>query len=502
MNLPQSASTSQIAPVLWQPQAGPQTMLLSCPIREICYGGARGGGKTDGMLGHWLNHFIQHQGLAQGIFFRRKYKQLDRVRVRGLQLLKPLGFTFLSSGSDYMFVHPNGARLLLRHLKSTEDADEYQGHEYNWMCFEEATQWPMPTPIDRVRAANRDSNNVPCWFLLTCNPGGAGHQWVKDRYITPDKQGYRPIHIKFPKMSGAGFVEKEAVYLPAKVWDNKKLLDSQPEYINNLYLSGAEWLVRAWLAGDWDIIAGGFLEGIWKPERHIVKPFIPPTTWPRFRALDWGFAAPYSVGWYATNPDTKKIYRYRELYGYGGQPNVGTREDALAVRAKILEIEAPERKAGIEFRRNPADRSIWNEIGSQQGIIDLFHKGKCNVNGQLVDEKCLWIKGSNGPNSREGNNQIVVSALKNDQFAVTSDCKHFLRTVPPIPADEDNHEDVDTDAEDHVFDEFKMALASRRRTGRSKPIKQEDPAPFSGTFIESIKDGKFQPIRARPSRGS
>jgi hypothetical protein len=35
----------------WEPQPGPQTALLACPVFEVFFGGARGGGKTDGMLG-------------------------------------------------------------------------------------------------------------------------------------------------------------------------------------------------------------------------------------------------------------------------------------------------------------------------------------------------------------------------------------------------------------------------------------------------------------------
>ena len=40
----------------WEPQPGPQTALLACPVFEVFFGGARGGGKTDGMLGEWASH--------------------------------------------------------------------------------------------------------------------------------------------------------------------------------------------------------------------------------------------------------------------------------------------------------------------------------------------------------------------------------------------------------------------------------------------------------------
>lgn len=479
--------------IIWQPQPGPQEALLRCPIREICYGGARGGGKTDGMLGRWLAHRQKYGALAQGIFFRRRYKQLDRVRDRGKQLFIPTGARFLSSKDEYRFIWPDGSSLRLRHLQTTDDADEYQGHEYNFMCFEEATQWPNPLPIDRLRAANRDSQGVECLFLLTCNPGGVGHQWVKERYITPNPAGYQPVEIRVPTLGGGREIVREVVYIPAKVWDNRKLLESQPDYIDNLYLSGPEWLVRAWLAGDWDIVAGGYLEGIWAPERHIVEPFMPPMEWPRWRALDWGFAKPFSVGWYAMDPDTSKIFRYRELYGYGGQANMGTREDVPGVKAQILELERHERQAGVEFRRNPADRSIWAKIGTQMGIEELFRKAKVKTSVGDTSEPVKWIKGENTPGSRVVLNALVVATLKHEQFAVTADCRHFLRTVPVIPADEDNPEDVDSDAEDHAWDEFKLSIASRRRNVRPPAAKDKGPTPFSGPWLEGIKNGKYVP---------
>jgi len=63
--------------VIWQPQPGPQTDFLECPIAEIFFGGARGGGKTDSVLGKWLQHCSRWGARAKGIIVRRRLKQLE-----------------------------------------------------------------------------------------------------------------------------------------------------------------------------------------------------------------------------------------------------------------------------------------------------------------------------------------------------------------------------------------------------------------------------------------
>lgn len=495
-----SSVAQAVSSVLWQPQPGPQTAFLTCPISEIFYGGARGGGKTDAFLGHWLRHWATYGPLARGIFFRQSYKMLDQVVKRGKELFTPLGAKFLGSGDKYMFVFPDGAELRLRHLKSVDDANEYQGHEYNWIAFEEVTQWASPAPIDRLRAVCRSSQGVKCWFLMNGNPGGVGHQWVKDRYITPSAvtNGGRIAPHKVVFMVGDVAMEVDAVFIPATVWDNQKLLDSQPTYIHNLFASGPKWLVEAWLEGNWDIIAGGFLEGIWREDKHVVPPYEIPRTWPRFRCMDWGSARPYAIGYFAQNPDTKKLVLYRELYGWGGAPNIGTRETAVQCKARMLAFEAKERAMGVEFRKNPADPAIWAKLGHEQSIEEYFRKAECEIGGRKLKEPVRWIKADTSPGSRERNAQMVIALLKHDLFECFEGCTHFRRTVPTIPADEDNPEDVDTDAEDHMFDMFKMAAASRRRSLKIEFPVSNDPQPFTGAWVEGLKDGTYS--IPRPAR--
>src|SRR5262245_15731976 len=95
--------------VIWEPQPGPQTALLTCPVFEAFYGGARGGGKTDGVLGDWIGHADQYGSDAVGLMVRRSRVELIETIERSRQLYGPLGATYHEQDKQWRF--PNGARL-------------------------------------------------------------------------------------------------------------------------------------------------------------------------------------------------------------------------------------------------------------------------------------------------------------------------------------------------------------------------------------------------------
>src|SRR5688572_4057934 len=177
--------------VIWSPQPGPQTDLVACPIFEVFYGGARGGGKTEGSIGDWLNHSSIYGENAIGLFVRRKLTQLSEVIARTKQLFSKLGGRYNEQKKEWTM--PNGARLKFAYLERDSDAEEYQGHNYTRVYVEEATNFPFPEPIMKLKATLRSTSGVPCGMRLTGNPGGPGHHWVKARYIDPNPRGYEVL---------------------------------------------------------------------------------------------------------------------------------------------------------------------------------------------------------------------------------------------------------------------------------------------------------------------
>lgn len=458
----------------WIPQPGPQTYLLVCPVREIFYGGARFGGKTVGLLLHWQDHAATYGKFARGIIFRRSYDEFEEVLRIAKKMFFPLYGPDIYNKQERRFTFPNGAELTLRYLERDEDAEHYQGHSYTWMAFDELTNWANPDPIDKLWGALRSADGVPCWFLATGNPGGRGHNWVKARYISAAPP-LTPFYFK-----DASGIKHERIYIPSRITDNAMGVRNDPTYVDRLRLTGAPWLVEAWLKGNWDIAAGAYLEGVWNPDKHVIRPIDIPMHWRRWRAMDWGYARPFSVGWYAMDTDGV-IYRYRELYGWGGKPNVGTKQTAKQVAERILKLEANEAKAGIDFKRSPADSSIWDKNGVELSVGDHFRTAGVR-----------WVQAQKGPGSRVNGAHEVVQRLKDGTLKVFDNCRHFIRTVPVLPIDAANPDDVDSEAEDHVWDELRYSLVSRQR--KPTPEDAGDPGlkPFSQEWLE-YEDGKEKP---------
>lgn len=249
--------------IVWKPQPGPQTSLITCPAEDILYGGARGGGKTDGSIGDWISHAMTYGSRARGIWFRRTLEELADVKERMNELFTAVGARFRVQDNSWRF--PNGAKLLLRYLESDADADKYQGHQYSWMCVEELGNFKSPVPIDKIKATLRSASGVKVRFIATANPGGKGHKWIKERYVDPAPPG-TPFQ---DPTTGAW-----RVFIPSKLSDNKLLVEADPSYANRLKGTGPSWLVKAWLEGDWNIAMDGkiFLREWWDKQRYDRDP--------------------------------------------------------------------------------------------------------------------------------------------------------------------------------------------------------------------------------------
>src|SRR6185503_9738719 len=79
---------------IWAAQPGPQTALIACPVFEVFFGGARGGGKTDGVLGDFLEHADSYGENAIGLMIRRQRTELVETIERSRVIYTPLGWVF------------------------------------------------------------------------------------------------------------------------------------------------------------------------------------------------------------------------------------------------------------------------------------------------------------------------------------------------------------------------------------------------------------------------
>jgi len=462
------AEAAQI--ILWQPQPGPQTALLECPIFEVFYGGARGGGKTESSIGDWLQHSSIYGEAAIGIFFRRKLVQLAEVVARTKQIFPKLGGKYNEQKKEWVMA--NGARLKFAYLERDSDAEEYQGHNYTRVYVEEVTNFPSPAPIDKLRATLRSGSGVPVGMRLTGNPGGAGHNWVKKRYIDPNPAGFEVIAEEMEiEVDGVKqLVGLSRVFIPSKIGDNVLLMRNDPTYILRLRQSGSEALVKAWLEGNWDIVDGAFFDE-WDEAQHVLPTndflkLINPGML-LFRAFDWGSAKPFSVGWYAVldkdyecggrRLPRKAMVKFREWYGSTG-PNKGLKMTADLVAQGIVEREKGER-----IRYGVADPAIF------------IRDGGPSIGETMAIHRCSWRRADNKRKAGwEALRQRLSGVMGTPMLYFCDCCEDTIRTLPTLQHDDTDPEDLDTEAEDHAADETRYAAMSRPWVPTPSPAAASD----------------------------
>lgn len=439
--------------VIWSPQEGTQTALIACPIFEVFFGGARGGGKTESSIGDWLSHSNMYGELATGLFVRKTFVQLQEVIARTKQIFPKLGAKYNSQ--EHVWTMKNGARLKFAYLAKDSDAEEYQGHSYTRVYIEEATNFASPAPINKLRATLRSAAGVPVGMRLTGNPGGPGHNWVKARYIDPNPKGFQILEdVEEVEVGDGEFVKVklQRVFIPSRLKDNKMLLRNDPAYVMRLRQTGSAELVKAWLEGDWNIVDGAFFD-CFNPEVHILnREWIReiPNDALRFRAFDWGSAKPFCVGWYALS-DGKwglpkgALFKYKEWYGAKAD-DVGLKMSAPMVAQGILKRE----KDRELIKYSVADPSIFVVDGGPSIAEQMAKEG---VTFRRADNKRL--SGWQQLRSR------LVGEFDVPMLYFSETCVDTIRTLPTIQHDEDDLEDLDTESEDHACDEIRYAVMSR-----------------------------------------
>lgn len=448
--------------IIWAPQSGAQEMLVHCPITLIGFGGARGGGKTDGVLGKFAILQEQLGEAFNAIFFRKELPQADDLIERAKQIYLPLRAHWQDQKKQFTF--PNGARLRFRPLGDDSDAEKYQGQNLSHAAIEEAGNYSNPSPIWKLFGALRGKGGGQ--IILTFNPGGVGHHWLKELFIKPAPMGKKVLIKELP--NGSSF---DYIYIPSRIHDNQILLAQDPGYIDRLHMVGSPELVRAWLEGDFEIHEGSYFPEF--SSRHICQPFNIPKHWPRYLGYDWGYRSPFAAVWGAVSSGRDDhgnevpyprgaIVIYREMHGKG----VDNAEQATRIAAASVG----------ENVHAAADPSIFNQQGGPS-IADQFHSVFAKYkhpNFRMADNDRL-----------SGWSQIRQRLVaKPSLLYISANCRYLLETLPSLAIDKKNPEDADSSGEDHAcFIGETLVVTSRG----IKPIKD-----LPGRPIYALgHDGKY-----------
>ena len=306
---------------------------------------------------------------------------------------------------------PNTSRMLHGGYNNEDDIDKYLGIEYDEIDLEEGTQI-SETKMTMIRGSCRST--IPGFrsrIYMSTNPGGVGHGWWKKYMI-----------------GGRDFLGSKTIFIPSTYRDNPFLAQDYRDYLEAI----PGQLGRAWRDGDFDVFAGQAFPQF-DASKHVVSPFQIPDNWYRWRGIDEGYTAPWCCLWAARDPDTRRIYIYREAYA----KQLTIRQQAERIKDMTLENEF----IGMTY----ADPAMWTQK-NMEGIIS-----------SSADE---YMR--NGIPLTKADNKRIAGKRKMDGLLASkpdglpgiiifSNCVNLIEQLENLPVDPNRPEDVDTDAEDHCL---------------------------------------------------
>ena len=302
----------------------------------------------------------------------------------------------------------------------------------------------------RLRTAASD---LPIFMRATTNPGGPGHSWVKKMFIDPSpagkafdatdiESGTTLVYPKGHSKEGQALFKRR--FIPAMLTDNPYLM--QTGDYETMLLSLPEHQRKQLLEGNWDIAEGAaFTE--FNRQIHVVEPFHIPSNWTKFRACDYGYGSFSAVVWFAVSP-SEQLVVYRELYV----------SKVLAKDLAHMVMRAEENDGPMRY--GVLDSSCWYKRGDTGPSLAE----------QMIGEGCRWRPSDRSAGSRVAGKNELHRRLQLDPFTeqprlvITSNCVNTIAQLPIIPLDKRNPEDIDTKAEDHLYDAIRYGVMSRPRS--------------------------------------
>lgn len=466
-----------------------QGSALLTKATEILYGGAAGGGKSHLMriIAILLCTMVPN---LQVYIFRKHFGDLYKNHMEG-----PSGFPLLlwpwinaklckvNIGHNYIQFW-NGSKIHLCHLQHEKDLLKYQGAEIHVLLMDELTHFTekeyrflrgrvrkgsLEVPDKELAPGLMLSDKLPL-ILCGSNPGSVGHVWVKRAFVDYGV----PLEVNRTRKIDGGMLR---TYIPAKLQDNPTLMENDPDYIDRLEGLGDPALIKAMKDGDWNIVAGGAFDDVWE-EAHLVLPRFPiPSGWRLDRSFDWGSSHPASVGWWAESNGEEVTYIQREFEK--GQlteyevtrsfpPGSFIRIAEWYITKEIgsnegLKLSAKEIAQGIIQREKAMREQGWIKGTVLPGPADsqIYQTTQSDVptiGDKMSAEGVRWIPANKSKGTRVNGLELVRGRMKEREgpgIFFMNNCRAAISILPNLPRDPDNTEDVDTDSEDHLYDDVR-----------------------------------------------
>jgi len=439
------------------PPTEKQALFLSARAKHIGYGGARGGGKSHIVRDKAVRLCLRYPGIRV-LILRRTMPELRSNHINILKKMIPAQIARYSQ-AERCFFWDNGSTIKCDYCDNDSHLMHFQGCEYDVIFLEEATNLQQSW-IEAITVCCRGVNDFPKRIYYTFNPGGPSHSYLKRLFIDRNFQG-----DEHPD---------DYVFIQALVTDNRYLMESQPEYVS--FLKNLPPKLRsAWLDGAWDQYEGQFFEefrvspdsrkcleaGITPEEArqqgrftHVISPLDLNAGnrrgWKLFRSYDFGYARPFSCGWWAMDYDGT-LYRILELYGCTGVPDEGLKWTPERQFQEIARIEAEHPWLKGRQILGVADPAIWDKSRGQSIAETAARQG------------IHFLPGDNAriPGWMQCHYRLQFDENGYARCYIFENCKGFIRTIPLLMYDRAKPEDIDTSLEDHIADEWRYLCMSR-----------------------------------------
>lgn len=430
-----------------------QALFHSSPCEETFFGGSKGPGKSCALVMEGFAYACEYPG-AKVYFFRESYDDLEAniidewlSKIPEKTKDNPNGlYTYNSSKHIAQMI--NGTKVFFRYVSNDKDADKYQGRSMDWIGIDELCKL-SDYSIKVLLSCLRSPKGFPPRFRATANPGGIGHSYVKERYVTGTDYGKK---ITIDPETG-----NRIQFIAATVYDNPILMANDPAYVRRLENLPPDQK-KAFLYGDWDIFSGQFYPEF-KREKHVIPPFTPPPWWNKFRSIDYGLDM-LACYWWAVDTHGK-CYIYRELY-----------ESGLSLTKAALRI----------LENSPEDEHISYTVASP----DLWQRNKDKDTGE-TEAETMMAAGLNDlipadnrriPGWRRIRELLAPYDLDDEDniiqldplLVITEDCPNAIRTLPAIQHDDKILEDVATEPHEltHAPESIRYGAMSRPQRSRSE----------------------------------
>ena len=392
--------------------------------KYICYGGARGGGKSHISRIKMCLLALNYSGI-QILLLRRTLKELRENHVMQLQKLLKGIVTFKESTKEFIF--PNGSRIVLGYCDAEKDVLQYQGQAYEVITLEEATMF-TEFQFQALTESNRMSGNMKDEFVprmyFTCNPGGVGHAWVKRLFIDKDYKGTEN--------------PDDYLFIPSSVYENKYLMENDPNYVKTLE-NLPEDRKQAMLYGNWDIYDGQFFPEFQR-RIHVIEPFEIPEYWDRYIAMDYGLDM-FAVLFIAI--DSKgHAYVYNEIH-----------KSNLIVSEARQVLKSIMRNYKYKYKYAPPD--LWNRNrDTGKSTAELFYEGGIDLTKVSNDRISGWLNVKEWLKVRKVRNEQTGELIEDSDLKIFSNCVNLIKYLPQLQHDEKNPNDCATEPHEptHITD--------------------------------------------------